>query len=1235
MPANKGFAIALDALMAIILVTTIIIFLSQQPLHSFPTIDHSQRLKQEVSDAFTTLENSGILNEILVNQVFDEITSAQKIFDGIMLGTGEGTLGAKSLVPKNIALKVQVQEFESSDLQPCQGNPSFENCFTEGHVSTYIDPDFAAVEIPDGADIVYGKRIIAKKQPGTGEPGSGGQIYCELSGIQGELDEANSSFDAGLSIAWLAEEEPEIEFRATAYQDLMQCVEGSTPSNPPPNDPPSDYADFSNVMISARNETRNPLDVFLVLDQSGSMSMYDMILQTNEGSFNDGTCEEGACYSTNQGIQTNCGWPQVMSPQSECTTTLSPYYTNAHEITSNWTLSEAVYNAMASENGGRLRIIQPPTNVPQGYCGYCTAGYGRRTPIIRAWRNSDERPIQHDHSISNRGYFNRSADGTYVPLAMGDTFRIESWNSDPSSMSAYIAIDPDNISHGTIEDIGPTGETQNCEYTFPAECTADQCGDYKKFARFEVPNDFPITSDFPSMYAYHYLFFDATTQGCLPEMASVFTPAGGGTPVVNTVTYHQYPAPVSYAYILFKSDVYNWYTYAANPPYLNFLPDGTYDFYVATDTTLTNVNNKSRLWYFVEELFAHQTFPEAGLCDGATCYYVTSDPANCPYYATDVPDFYVPGDYLYTGSEAQVLDVFSLPENSFFRGLRVENTFSNSASGGCPRSSSGLTTALPGDDSSHVITYNKPGSGSRTYTHGVNIGDKINYVQNNIDWTPPLPAGDYKSWGWSDSITDFSVQWLQQRVDAAQNAAGNFIDYDSWKEEDTIGIMAYSDGTETLHPAIPIDATARLSLKESLNNLTPNGQTYTANAIVTASEALCPGTTCDPERSKSIVLLSDGLANLPDPGTPTQDAIDAAQAAFDKGITIYTIGFGESVIDCEGEVCICNQELRDIAYYGGGECYPANDPEQLADIYTLIAAQIQQALGTSNVEMPLYTGTLIQNPQCSEGTGAICPGDDCCPGGIWLRDNETGSETNWQNLSSIIPGFNPDTSWYAVTGDESVIFKNAILNQIGGWWDANFSLGVPCQNTRCYDKLLIPHPDTHIQTPDFTIPWPIDDDTGLVEQVDLTIMMRDLGIQFSQGTILDSFTTQFEMDLSNRATLDIDFSGFQSTECTTMGQLEIRFFKDVPEPPDYDSTDPEPFAQKCITPSETLSTGEYDLLPVTVSGGAYQGYIYAVIDPADASNPILECEENNWDKIYCFSSPTEKYYLIEYWGWLR
>lgn len=164
------------------------------------------------------------------------------------------------------------------------------------------------------------------------------------------------------------------------------------------------------------------------------------------------------------------------------------------------------------------------------------------------------------------------------------------------------------------------------------------------------------------------------------------------------------------------------------------------------------------------------------------------------------------------------------------------------------------------------------------------------------------------------------------RLDAAKTAAMSFIQRQ--KSSTQIGLVAFAGFAELVHPP----STDQESLLAAVDSLTTGRRTAIGSGILRAIDAIAevdknvPASVTDPSAPDTvvpvapgayvpdiIVLLTDGVSNSgPFP-------INAAQQAVDRGIRIYTIGYGTA----SGTLALNDIQPQDGGgfgnFFGGGQ----------------------------------------------------------------------------------------------------------------------------------------------------------------------------------------------------------------------------------------------------------------------------------------------------------------------------
>ncbi|MFH1588644.1 MAG: VWA domain-containing protein [Candidatus Diapherotrites archaeon] len=184
-----------------------------------------------------------------------------------------------------------------------------------------------------------------------------------------------------------------------------------------------------------------------------------------------------------------------------------------------------------------------------------------------------------------------------------------------------------------------------------------------------------------------------------------------------------------------------------------------------------------------------------------------------------------------------------------------------------------------------------------------------------------------------------TINWvLGPRLDNAKAAASEFIDFNGWDfNNDQMGLSSFN-GSATLEQQLTHNKNDVNSAVYSL--IADDGTNISTGIYSATAELISPR--ANPNAVKFQVLLSDGQSN-------SGDSDAASQAAAAQGIMIFTIGFGADADEAE---------LRLIAENTDANYYAATDANALAEIYELIAREIQSRASDSSLSVPVFGGAL-------------------------------------------------------------------------------------------------------------------------------------------------------------------------------------------------------------------------------------------------------------------------------------
>ena len=147
----------------------------------------------------------------------------------------------------------------------------------------------------------------------------------------------------------------------------------------------------------------------------------------------------------------------------------------------------------------------------------------------------------------------------------------------------------------------------------------------------------------------------------------------------------------------------------------------------------------------------------------------------------------------------------------------------------------------------------------------------------------------------------------------------------AWTPQDEhIAVVSYGDDATTAldFTTTHDDVTTAL---DAYTQAYPPGSTNIHAGIAEGAHALSTSTSTRPWASKVIIVLTDGIQ------TSGSDPVDAARAAAEQGITVYTVTFSSEA----GQ-----DEMRTVAEEGLGKHLHANTPADLVAAFEEIARQL-------------------------------------------------------------------------------------------------------------------------------------------------------------------------------------------------------------------------------------------------------------------------------------------------------
>ena len=204
-----------------------------------------------------------------------------------------------------------------------------------------------------------------------------------------------------------------------------------------------------------------------------------------------------------------------------------------------------------------------------------------------------------------------------------------------------------------------------------------------------------------------------------------------------------------------------------------------------------------------------------------------------------------------------------------------------------------------------------------------------------------------------DVSNSMNAQDIQpSRLERAKQAILNLIDR---LDNDKLGLIVFAGDAYTQIPITTDYSAARMFVSNVTTNIVSRQGTAIGAAINLAAKSFSPST----EASKVIVIISDGENH-------EGDALEAAKAAADKGIKIFTIGMGSTKgspipessgplnkdfrRDRQGNIIMTKlnvQMLSEIAQIGGGKYYGATSSRVgLSDLFDKLSKLNKEEIDT-------------------------------------------------------------------------------------------------------------------------------------------------------------------------------------------------------------------------------------------------------------------------------------------------
>lgn len=237
-PSSRAFAFSADIVLALVLVIGILVFVNDfKPAST--DLEERRITDQYVDDLFVSLDHSGYVSKEIDVNGFSAVT-LQNTYNK-----------ARALLPSSYDFYLQMKSYPV-DINACRTSQDFSSCFPDANVSTLS----LGTALPTNAPFVHGRRIFLKQQPAS---------QC-TSALSGPSNPSPFSVDPFAPFASLQSTDLNIQFDVNASPaGPWTCDQNITVT----------------LSVTSNTGARQPVDMMLVFDRSGSMS-YDYLLNTTD-----------------------------------------------------------------------------------------------------------------------------------------------------------------------------------------------------------------------------------------------------------------------------------------------------------------------------------------------------------------------------------------------------------------------------------------------------------------------------------------------------------------------------------------------------------------------------------------------------------------------------------------------------------------------------------------------------------------------------------------------------------------------------------------------------------------------------------------------------------------------------------------------------------------------------------------------------------------------------------------
>lgn len=424
---EKGFAFSADIALAVILVTSLLVFISL-PTQPAPNLEERRITDQYVDDLFVALDHSGFITQELDVNGFS-LNTLQQIYNH-----------AQQLLPKSYSAYLQLKKFPV-DISNCRDFQNFENCFPDENIEIVS----YGTDLTNTAPFVRGRRVFIKQQPGS---------------------ECTTELQPSI-YPWILEEKNPLFFQSSGGANIHFDVNVS-----PSGNLTCDENITVSLSITADSGNRKPIDAMLVFDRSGSMS-YGALLDTSDA--------QGVALSNNYAyVADSYSGLRVIDVNEPGLPLLTDTYNTPGTSRDVDVLGDYAFIADGTQ-GLRIVNVSDPYNIYSegsetiGGDSYGVATTGNRTYVANY--DSDGTDVYNLGSSSQTLYIGRNASNEYaaqsfIPSAgiiSGVIVRISDTGNPSGDLLVHLrtSITGADMAVGTIPQGSTSGSYQNITATFP------------------------------------------------------------------------------------------------------------------------------------------------------------------------------------------------------------------------------------------------------------------------------------------------------------------------------------------------------------------------------------------------------------------------------------------------------------------------------------------------------------------------------------------------------------------------------------------------------------------------------------------------------------------------------------------------------------------------------------------------------------------------------------------------